>query len=134
MVGGETGVDELVLHGLGIEHRDVAIGTIHWHQFCGRMVRTFFAEVRIVGAAHHRCHPHAALLVEHGVVVIRLGVPDFFAAPVRRGLQWIVARGVAWAERERGVGVAHRHDEIGDRVCARIEDWHGIGAVFGRAE
>ena len=49
----------------------------------GRMIGALLAEGRIVRPAHARRQPHAALLVEHGVVVVGARVPDASGRPSR---------------------------------------------------
>ena len=133
-MGLEAGVDEGVLHRLRIEHRQRPVGLLEREQLGGRMVRALLAEVRILRPAHRRRQPHPALPVEHGVVVVGLGVPELLVAPIGRGTERLVHGRVPGSKPFRRVRVAHRRLEVGHRVRLGIEDRQDVGRVFGRAE
>ena len=97
------------------------------------MLRALLAPGRIVHAAHGRGEPHPALVVEHGVVLVGLGVPQHLVAPVGRRLRRLDRAGVARSERHRHVGIGHRHLEVRHLVRLRIEDRHVVGRILGRA-
>ena len=97
------------------------------------MVRALLAPGRIVHAAHRRGEPHAALVVEHRVVLVRLGVPQHRVAPIGRRRRRRDRAGMARSKRDRHVRIGHRHLEGRDLVGLRIEDRHQVGRVFGRA-
>ena len=129
----EAGVDEGVLHRLGIEHRHLARRLLEREHLGGGMVRALLAEGRIVHAAHGRGEPDPALLVEHRVVVVGAGVPELLVAPIGRRLQRLDAGGMAGPERFRHFGILHRHLEERHLVGLRIEDRHVVGRIFRRA-
>ncbi len=132
-MGAEAGVDEGVLHRLGIEDRQLPARVVEREQLCRRMVRFRRAPIRIGPAADARGVPQAAALVEHGVVIVRLGVPELPVAPIGRRRRRLDGGGVAGPERQRRVRIAHRHLEERYRVRLGIEDRHIVGRVFRRA-
>ena len=81
-MGLEAGVDEAVLHRLEIEHRERPVRLLQRGKLGGGMVRALLAEIRVLGPAHRGRHPHPAVFVEHGVVVVDLAVPDLLHAPI----------------------------------------------------
>ncbi len=91
------------------------------------------AEVRIRRPRMPAAIPHAAALVEHGVVIVGAGVPERAVAPIGRWRRRLDGGGVAGPERQRHVRVAHRHLEERCRVRLGIEDRHHVGRVFRRA-
>ena len=133
-MGLEAGVDEGVFHRLGVENRDRAVRLLERGQLGGRMIGAFLAEVRVLGAAHRRRHPHAALLVEHGIVVVHLGVVELLLTPIGRRPERLVHGRVSRSKPFRGVCIADRSLEIGDGVRLRIQDRDDVGRIFGRAE
>ena len=94
----------------------------------------FLQKAGFFGAAHRRRQPDPAFLVDHGVVVIGLGVPDLLVAPIGRRPERLGHRGVPRSKRFGRVRIAHRRLEGGDLVGLGIEDRHHVGGVFGRAE
>ena len=96
-MGLEAGVYEGVFHRLGIEHRERAVRLLQREQLGRGVVRALLAEVGVLGAAHRRRHPYPALLVDHGVVVVDLAVPDLLVAPIGGGAQRFGHGGMAGA-------------------------------------
>ncbi len=94
-MGAKAGVDETVLHGLGIEHRHLPPRAFERKRFGRGVIRAFFAKGRIFNAAHRRREPHPALAVEHTVVIVRPLAPDFLLTPVGRSVNRF----------ERGIGM-----------------------------
>ena len=134
-MGAEAGIDEAVLLGFGIEHRHLPARAFEREGLGRRMVRPLPAVSRIFDAAHRRRQPHAALLVEHAVVIVGPLAPDLLFTPIGRGADRI-EHGRAMerrAERLRRIGIGDRH--LGERhlVRLRIEDRHVVGRVFVRA-
>src|SRR5207248_8013236 len=82
MVRAEAGVDRRVFHGLRVEHCDLSIVALDRERLGRRMLRAFSAERRIVRTAYRGREPHAALPVEHRVVVVDLRIPDLLVAPI----------------------------------------------------
>ena len=109
----------------------VPLRRLQREQLGRRMIGALLAERRVLGAAHRRGEPDPALLVDHRVVVVDLGVPDLLVAPVGRRRQRLERRGVARSERERHVRIAHRRVEFGDAVLHRIENGNDVGAYSG---
>src|SRR5262249_23366679 len=68
------------------------------------MVRTLLAKGRIVRAAYRCSQPDPALGVEHRIVIIGLGAPDLFVAPIGGGLHRLSAE--AEARRLRHFGTS----------------------------
>ena len=134
MMGREAGLDERVFPRLQIEHRDVTDGAFHREGFGRRMIRSRFAEGRILSTAHRGGQPDAPVAPEHGVVVVDARLPDPLAPPVSGGLQRIESCGMTRTEIERHAGVAHRSDERGRDVLHRIENRQSVGAVLGRSD
>ncbi len=134
VMGGEAGVDEGVLHRLGIEHRDLPLALLQREELGGRMVGTLAAERRILGAAHRRGEPQPAFLVDHRIVVVDPGVPDLLVTPIRRRPKRLLHRRVARPERFGHLRVAHGRMEVGDLVGLGVEDRNDVGRVFRRAE
>src|SRR4026207_272699 len=101
MMGAEASIDKSILPGLGVEHGQLAIVAIKWKDFGRRVARTLLAEIGGRGTAKTRGKPNAPFFVEQRVMIIRLGVPKFLVAPVRRGLHELIARRMARAQRFR---------------------------------
>ena len=129
----EAGVDEGVLHRLRIEHRHLPRGHLEREHLGRRMIGTLLAERGVRPVAHRRRDPHAALLVEHRVVVVGARVPELFLAPIGRGRERPHARGVSRPERFRHARIGHRHLERRHPGGLRVQDRHVVGRVFRRA-
>src|SRR5215470_2882547 len=99
MMGGEAGIDELGLAGLGIIDRQHAGALVERSEFRGWMIRPLLAESRLVLlVAECRRHPDPALAVDHRVVIIEMRGPDLLLAPVGRRSERPFHRGVARSE------------------------------------
>ena len=122
-----------VLLRLRIEHRDLARRAVEREHLGGRMLRALLAPGRIVHAAHGRGEPHPALVVEHGVVLVGLGVPQHLRRPSRPKARRLDRAGVARSKRDRHVRIGDRHLEVRHLVRLRIEDRHVVGRIFRRA-
>src|ERR1035437_3479179 len=122
-MGCEAGVDEAVLHGLGIEHRHLACRLFERERLGRRMIRAFLAKGRVIHPAHGGREPYPTLLVEHGVVIIRPSIPKFLFTPVSRSLQWLDAGGMTGPERFRHLGIRHRHLAEPDLVRLLSQGW-----------
>src|SRR6185436_15159132 len=85
----------------------------------------------IAGIAKSCSKPNAALFIDHSVMVVRSGVPDFFTAPVGRRLHELVTRGMTGAECF-GDAIAHRRDDARGSAFDRVEHGNHVGAVLGR--
>src|SRR5689334_18233403 len=101
MMRPEAGVDEGVLHGLGIEPRYLARRPLEWEHLGGGMVGPLLAKVRIIHAAHGGREPDSPLLVKHAVMVVGPGIPDLLVTPVGRRRQRLEAGGVSGPKRLR---------------------------------
>ena len=132
-MGREAGLDECVFPRLQIEHGDVTNGAFHRESPRRRMVRSRFAEGRILGTAHRGRQPDPPVAPEHRIVVVDARLPDPLAPKVSGGLQRIESCGMTRTEIERHAGVAHRSDERGRDVLHRIENRQSVGAVLGRS-
>src|SRR3989442_13680153 len=99
------------------------------------MIRALLAEGWILDAANSGGKPHAALLVEHAVVVVGPLTPDFLVAPVGRGLHRLCGGGgvEGWSKRFGSVRIRDWHLEKRHRVRLGIEDRHVVARVFIRA-
>src|SRR5919108_6484957 len=97
------------------------------------MVRTFLAEGGVVGSAKSRREPDPPFLVEHAVVVISFGIPDFLRAPVRRRLHELVACRMARSERLRSVCIPYRRHDVHGGMFDWIKNRNQVGTVFGGA-
>src|SRR5437773_7307647 len=84
-MGAEAGINEAVFLGLRIEHRYLPARAFEREGLGRRMIRTLPAVSGIFDAAHHRRQPHAALLVEHAVVIVGPLAPDLLFAPIGGG-------------------------------------------------
>src|SRR5215468_6916743 len=82
VMGAEAGVDEDVLHRFGIENRRLTPRPLDREHLGRRMLRSLLAERRVVWTAHVHREPNASALVEHAVVVVGTGVPNFLVAPI----------------------------------------------------
>jgi hypothetical protein len=131
MMRTKAGVDEGVLHRLGIEPRDLTRRPVQREHLGGGMVGTLLAKVRVVHAAHGGRKPDSPLLVEHTVVVVGPGVPDLLVAPVGRRRERFEAGGVSGPKRFRHVRITHGHLERRHLVCLGIENRHEVSRVFG---
>ena len=91
MMRPEAGVDERVLHGLGIEHRKMAVRCAPPETALAEgWSEPFLQKAGLFGprtAAANHTRPFA---IEHAVMVVRLARPDLFVAPVRRRLHRLV--------------------------------------------
>ena len=83
---------------------------------------------RTVAASQTRPLP-----VEHGVVVVGLGVPQNLVAPIGRRRGRLDRAGVARSERNRHARIGHRHLEVRHLVGLRVEHRHVVGRIFRRA-
>ena len=128
----EARIDECVFHRFGVEHRKRAVSLLQREQLGGRMRRALLAEVRVLGAAHCRGHPHPPLLVDHGIVIVDLGVPDLLVAPVGRRAERLCHGRVARSQRFGRIRIAHRRVEDRHLVGLGIENRDHVRRVFGR--
>ena len=127
-MGPETGFDGRVFAGLLIVHCQVAVDARGGKQLGRRMVGAFAAEIRGLRPADARRVPDPPVLIQHGVVGIRLAVPDPFLAPVgRRHADGIAVGG-------GGLRIQHLRPECRVGVGHRIQDRKVVGAQFRRAE
>ena len=133
MMGAKAGVDEAILHRLGIEHRHLARRFFQREYLCRRVIGALLAERRIVHAAHGGRQPDPALLVEHRVMVVGARIPEFLLAPIGRRHQRLDAGGVSRTQRFRHLGIGNRHLEERDLVGLRVKDRHVVGGIFRRA-
>ena len=78
----EAGVDEGVFHRLGIEDCEPAMRLFERSELCRRVLGALLAEIRVLGAAHRGRQPEAALLVEHRIVIVDLGVVELLLTPI----------------------------------------------------
>ena len=125
VMGAEAGVDEGVLHRARFEDRQLPAAHVEREQLGGRMV--LLAGVRILRAANAGGVPHAAPIVEHGVMIVGAGVPERAVAPIGRWRRRLDGGGVTGPERQRRVRVAHRHLE--ERCRVRLGSRIGIMSV-----
>ena len=129
-MGRETGIDHLVVFGFRIVDRQMTAAFAERRQLGRGVGRALLAEGGVLSLPVARREPHAAILVQHGVMDAGLAVPDDLIAPIGR-----------------------RHDGLGERVprpcvfCAlhrrrryrpghvfnRVQDGNRIGAEFRRA-
>src|SRR5688572_3026426 len=111
MMGAEAGIDEAVFLDFGIEYRHLPPRSFEREGLGRRMVRPFAAVSRIFDAAHRRRQPHAALLVQHAVVIVGPLAPDLLFTPIGRGADRIEeSRAMEWrAERLWRIGIGDRH-------------------------
>src|SRR6266850_6883541 len=111
MMAAETSIDVRVLSGLGIENCELAIGSLQREDFGRRMAGAFLAKIGIIRVAKSCRKPNAAFAIDHAVMIVRLGIPELLAAPVRRRLHEFVARRMPGPERLRNIVIAHRRDD-----------------------
>ena len=125
MVGGEAGIDERELLGLGIVHGKLAAGAFDREQLGRGMVRPFLTKGLSGPRPDSGGEPDSPLFIQHRVVHAGLRIPDAFLSPVGR-----------WRHPERlrggGLRIADRHFHFGSPMFDRIQDGHEIGTVFGR--
>ena len=129
----EARVDERIFFRFGIEHRQRAVGFLQRENLRRRKVRSLLAPVGIVRPANGGGKPDAAILIQHGIVVVDLGVPDFLHAPVGRWAQRCGRCRMPRPKRLRRVGVAHRRVEIINGIRFHIQDRNIVGGIFRRS-
>jgi hypothetical protein len=78
----EAGVDEGVVHRLGIEDGKLPAAFLEREQLGGRVVRSRLAKGWVIPPAHRRGEPDAAFVVEHRVVIVGSGVPKLLVAVI----------------------------------------------------
>ena len=130
----EAGVDEGVLHRLGIEHRHLARRPLEREHLGRRMIGALLAEVP--GCPCRAPSPRAT--PGPSCRTWRCGCwpacPRSSRRPSRaKAAVGLTARGMSGPERFRHVRILHRHLEERHLVRLRIEDRHVVGRVFGRA-
>src|SRR4051812_50078276 len=96
------------------------------------MVGPFPAVSRIFDATHRRRQPHAALLVEHAVVIVGPLAPDLLFAPIGRGADRIEERrAMEWrGGRLRRIWVGERAFLERHPVGLLIKGWPVCGSVL----
>src|SRR5436853_4906196 len=107
-VGREAYIDEVVLLGLGVVERELSSALIEREQLGGRVARVLAIGGLLVLVAERGRHPHPGLLVDHGVVIVEIGFPDFLLAPVGRWAERLHPGGMGWAEILMHIRVADR--------------------------
>src|SRR5262245_51266773 len=134
MVSTKASINEAVLHRLRIEHRYLAARDLKRECFRRRMLRALLAKGWIISPSHRRRKPHAALLVEHAIVIVGTLAPDFLIAPVGRGRRRFRHRGAmkGRSKRLRCVRIGDRHLEERHLVRLRVEDRNIVARIFGR--
>src|ERR1044071_880028 len=106
----ETSIHICILSGFGIEKRKLPVGSFQREDLGRRMAGSFFTELWIAGIAKSCREPNAALFIDHSVMVVRSGIPNLLAAPIRRRLHELIARCMTRTERF-GDAIAHRRDD-----------------------
>src|SRR2546427_87388 len=127
MVRREARPDQRDLSGLRLIDREVAVGRLHRGELRGGMLGAPLAKIRVRRRPHARGEPHAAFLVEHGVVHARLAVPDPLVAPEWRRQHRVLLR------RRRG-GIADEHPHLRHLVLHGIEHGEEVRALLGGTE
>src|SRR5215218_9619946 len=98
------------------------------------MLGALLAERRVLWLPECSGQPDPALLVEHGVVIVGLGVPDLLLTPIGGWPQRLCAGGVARPERLWRARIANRGFEVADLVCLGVEDREIVSRIFRRSD